>query len=154
MPKAIAVFPNKGKVIFSQISPESRVYIDLDLYNLSPDHLHGFHVHECGDLSEGCQSMCAHFNPYNKLHGGPKDNKFNRHVGDLGNIRTDKNGIAKYRFSDPLISLYPGKCSIIGRGLIIHKDTDDLGLGENEDSLITGNAGKRIACAVIGIKRS
>jgi len=34
--------------------------------------------------------------------------------------------------------------------LVIHADKDDLGLGDNAESLITGNAGKRIACAVIG----
>ena len=73
-----------------------------------------------------------------------------RHVGDLGNIQTDANGEANYDFTDSLIQLRGTKYNIVGRGLIIHADTDDLGLGENEASLKTGNAGKRIACAVIG----
>ena len=42
------------------------------------------------------------------------------------------------------------KTNIIGRGLIIHADEDDCGQGGQPDSLITGHAGKRIACAVIG----
>lgn len=42
------------------------------------------------------------------------------------------------------------KSNIIGRGLIIHADEDDCGLGGQPDSLTTGHAGKRIACAVIG----
>ena len=43
--------------------------------------------------------------------------------------------------------------NIIGRGLVIHEDEDDCGLGvgnKKKESLITGNSGKRIACAVIG----
>jgi Cu-Zn family superoxide dismutase len=52
--------------------------------------------------------------------------------------------------TDSIIKLRGTKSNIIGRGLIIHADTDDLGLGGNEASLKNGNAGKRIACAVIG----
>ena len=48
------------------------------------------------------------------------------------------------------ISLRGTKSNIIGRGLIIHADEDDCGLGGQPDSLVTGHAGKRIACAVIG----
>jgi Cu-Zn family superoxide dismutase len=45
------------------------------------------------------------------------------------------------------------KANIIGRGLIIHADKDDCGQGGNLESLKTGNAGKRIACAVIGYSK-
>jgi Cu-Zn family superoxide dismutase len=47
-----------------------------------------------------------------------------------------------------------GKSNIIGRGLIIHADEDDLGQGTNPASKINGNAGKRIACAIIGISKN
>ena len=52
--------------------------------------------------------------------------------------------------SDDMIKLRGSKANIIGRGLIIHVDPDDYGLGGFPDSLTTGHAGKRIACAVIG----
>lgn len=149
---AIACFNEKvkGTVYFTQSSPDSNVFINVNLSGLRPFHQHGFHIHEFGDLSDGCQSMKGHFNPYGKKHGGPKNDRCCRHVGDLGNIRTDAMGNAKYRFSDPLISLCRTKCNIIGRGLVIHDGTDDLGKGGDKESLITGNAGKRLAGAVIG----
>ena len=37
--------------------------------------------------------------------------------------------------------------------LMIHADIDDLGQGGNELSKITGNAGARLACGVIGISK-
>ena len=124
--------------------------IDIKLKGLNKNGLHGFHIHEAGDLTDKCESMCAHFNPYNKPHGGPGSK--DRHVGDLGNLKTDKNGNVTIVMSDTMIKL-KGKANIIGRGLIIHADEDDLGLGTNTASKINGNAGKRIACAIIGIAK-
>ena len=148
---AIAVFDTKitGVVRFTEY--EHEVIMSVDIKGLKPNSKHGFHVHECGDMTDKCESMCAHFNPYNKNHGGPGDK--DRHVGDLGNLIADKNGRAKYVQRDTMIKLRGTKCNIIGRGLIIHEDEDDLGRGGQKDSLITGHAGKRIACAVIGYAR-
>jgi len=83
-----------------------------------------------------------------KTHGCPGMKE--RHVGDLGNLVTNKNGQAKYTMTNNYIKLRGSKAYILGRGLIIHADPDDCGKGNNPDSLTTGNSGKRIACAIIG----
>ena len=152
---AIAVFDSKkikGIVRFTEDLKNNNVIIDIDIQGLKKNGLHGFHVHECGDMSEQCESMCSHFNPFNNEHGGP-DSKV-RHVGDLGNLKTNEQGIAKYLIHDNMIKLRGTKSNIIGRGLIIHADEDDCGKGDFPDSLTTGHSGKRIACAVIGYART
>ena len=148
---AIAVYTNdiKGYVKFVEVN--NMIRIDVNLTGLKPNSLHGFHVHEAGDLTDKCMSMCSHFNPYKTNHGGP--NSVHRHVGDLGNLKTNLKGEAKYSFYDDIIKLRGYKCNIIGRGLIIHEDPDDCGEGNNDESIVTGNAGKRIGCAVIGYSK-
>lgn len=151
--QAIAVFDGKkikGTVLFTEDS--GVVHVDIHLEGLKKNAKHGFHVHEAGDLSDQCESLCAHFNPYGKTHGCP--GMKTRHVGDLGNIVTDANGCAIYRITDDQIKLRGTKANIIGRGLIIHADEDDCGQGGHATSLTTGNSGKRIACAVIGYAKS
>jgi Cu-Zn family superoxide dismutase len=151
---AIAVFDTKkikGIVRFTEDLKNDCVIMDIEIHGLKKNGLHGFHVHECGDMSEQCESMCAHFNPHKKNHGGPDSKE--RHVGDLGNLQTNNQGIAKYKTQDHMIKLRGTKSNIIGRGLIIHADEDDCGKGNFQDSLSTGHAGKRIACAVIGYAR-
>jgi Cu-Zn family superoxide dismutase len=136
-----------GKIFFSEIK-KSKLKINYEIRGLN-DGKHGFHIHEYGDLTDGCESACSHFNPFGKKHGGPKSNI--RHAGDLGNI-ISKNGVAKGTLIDEILSLdFKNPACIIGRMIIIHEDEDDLGLGDNDESLKTGNAGKRVACGVIGL---
>lgn len=139
----------KGTLFFDQNSPDSPVKVTGEVTGLSQG-LHGFHVHEFGDNTNGCTSAGAHFNPYQKDHGGPGDEV--RHVGDLGNIEAGSSGVAKVDITDKLISL-TGSHSIIGRTLVVHADPDDLGKGGHELSKTTGNAGARSACGVVGIAK-
>lgn len=151
--QAIAVFNDtiKGTVKFTEVNDLKKIKIELNLSGLKPNSFHGFHVHEAGDLTDKCTSMCAHFNPYGLTHGCP--GMKNRHVGDLGNIHTNNKGDVKYMFYDDVIKLRGSKANIIGRGLVIHEDQDDCGQGGQPDSLTTGHAGKRIGCAVIGYSK-
>lgn len=142
----------KGIIEFFENYKNNEVLIKGELRsNKFKNSYHGFHVHEAGDLSEKCKSACAHFNPYNRNHGGP--DSYERHVGDLGNIYFDKKGVAIINMIDSHIKLRGTKSNIIGRSLIIHEDPDDLGMGGHEDSLTTGHAGVRVTCAVIGYSK-
>jgi superoxide dismutase, Cu-Zn family len=144
-------YVNKRKSIHGIIrlkeTNNNKVKIIGTIEGLTPGY-HGFHIHKTGDLSKGCDSLCDHYNPFNCSHGGPKDKI--RHVGDLGNIYANKDGVAKINMTDHLVKL-SGRYSVIGRSLIVHQDKDDLGKGGHNDSLTTGHAGKRIACGIIGI---
>jgi len=134
----------KGVIYFIETS--NGLQINGSISGLSPGR-HGFHVHATGDLSGGCASLGAHFNPYNKSHGAP--NVTERHVGDLGNVVANAAGVAEINFLDKEITL-SGANDIIGRGVIVHQDEDDLGLGGFDDSKSTGHAGARVGCGVIG----
>jgi superoxide dismutase, Cu-Zn family len=50
-------------------------------------------------------------NPFNKTHGAPEDEE--RHVGDLGNFKTDSSGNSQGTVADKLIKLI-GPESVIG----------------------------------------
>ncbi|ODQ80624.1 hypothetical protein BABINDRAFT_160877 [Babjeviella inositovora NRRL Y-12698] len=152
MVKAVAVVRGDAKVAgivtFEQVSENEPTTISWEITGNDPNALRGFHVHEFGDNTNGCTSAGPHFNPFKKNHGAPEDDE--RHVGDLGNITTDSKGVAKGVKQDTYIKLI-GANSILGRTVVVHAGTDDLGKGGHEDSLKTGNAGGRPACGVIGI---
>jgi len=152
--KAVAVFQGTiaGSVQFMEDIDNGVTIIKVYITGLRKG-LYGFHVHESGDLTEGCKSLCAHFNPFNKQHGCP--GKINRHVGDLGNLIVNSDGLADYTFYDDHVKLR-GPANVIGRGLVIHESKDDCGDGTGDrraESLKTGNAGARIACAIIGYSK-
>jgi Cu-Zn family superoxide dismutase len=72
-------------------------------------------------------------------------------VGDLGNIEADASGKAIINLSDEQVTLGEGKGNVVGRAVVVHAGVDDLGLGGDDGSLATGNAGGRVACGVIGL---
>ena len=74
------------------------VKISGDVSNLKPG-LHGFHVHEFGDTTNGCTSAGPHLNLDKCEHGSKDGEKGQRHTGDLGNVTADSDGVAKVRNS-------------------------------------------------------
>ncbi|KAL9115546.1 MAG: hypothetical protein Q9187_007300 [Circinaria calcarea] len=152
MVKAVAVLRGdskvSGTVTLEQSSESSPTTISYDITGNDSDAERGMHIHQFGDNTNGCTSAGPHFNPHSKSHGAPNDSE--RHVGDLGNYKTDSQGNAKGTVTDNLIKLI-GPESVLGRTFVVHSGTDDLGKGGHEQSKLTGNAGARPACGVIGI---
>jgi len=146
MSQAVAVFRSDevvGDVLFSETSRGVTVHAR---FSKVPEGEHGFHIHRAGDLrGEGCSGACDHYHRGRpSQHGGPPSaNSGPRHTGDLGNISGPS-----FEKHYSLTGL--GISDLWGRSLIVHADQDDYGKGEFDDSLITGHAGKRIACAIIG----
>lgn len=151
MEKAIAIFYGpkvKGTVTFTQ-SKNKKVLVTINLKGLPKNKTMGFHIHEYGDERDGCNSLGGHWNPTKKEHGSLVFNTFGHHWGDLcNNISSNSKGNVNFNYNDPLIKL-TGKHNIFGRSVVIHAGKDDLGQGAAKESLITGSAGKRIACGII-----
>ena len=132
----------QGKILFMQ-RPGEPTLIKGRITGLEPGK-HGFHIHEFGDLTDGCDSAGGHYNPDNTDHGDLE----NGHVGDLGNIVAGTDGVADFTIVAKRVDL-TGDRSIVGRSIVIHSGEDDLGKGGDEESLKTGNSGDRVACGVI-----
>jgi Cu/Zn superoxide dismutase len=175
MEKGIAIFSNHGNITLLQTSNDG-LYLMFKLHSFSKNQIHAIHIHEYGDISNGCQSLGGHYNPTNEVHGHLKTPR--RHIGDLfNNFKTDSNGKFEYcfRIDDIHIS------DLYGRSFVIHRYADDYGLQNyhlysnhylielckklkyngfqtreerikklNLESKINGNAGQRIDCAIIG----
>lgn len=140
----------RGVVRFVQPNFDAKTTVEAKFTGLKQNSRHGFHIHEFGDLSQGCTTAGPHFNPFGKTHGDWEGEE--RHVGDLGNLESDENGNANYK-RDVEVSLM-GNYSVIGRSCVVHENQDDLGKGNFEDSKTTGHSGPRIACGIIGMASS
>lgn len=145
-PSAMAVLsPTQGNsahgtVTFVRTSGVALVKVNMT--GFKPNSAHGLHIHESGDCTaRDGSSAGGHFNPTSSAHGGPTG--ASRHSGDLGNIVADSKGeiYASFRIGD--VAFGTGQDSIIGRGLVVHADADDL------KSQPAGNSGARLACGKI-----
>ncbi|UIP07147.1 superoxide dismutase family protein [Erythrobacter sp. SDW2] len=105
---------------------------------------HGFHLHTTGDCTRPeFTSAGGHLNPYGKGHGIMDSD--GAHMGDLPNLTVSAQGTATATFdlrgnrAELLSALFDSD----GTAIVIHADPDD---GTSEPA---GNAGKRVACAVL-----
>lgn len=131
-----------GRIDFTLVDGVLRASGEVS--GLAPGSEHGFHIHEKGDCSAPDGSSAGgHFNPTTSEHGNVSAAV--HHGGDMPNLIADAQGVAKV--DGPVSSnVNAGSgdgADIIGRGLIVHADPDDYATQP------TGNAGARLACAVI-----
>ncbi|MEX2632834.1 MAG: superoxide dismutase family protein [Balneolales bacterium] len=130
-----------GTITFTREGDDVRVQATIE--GLEANGRHGFHIHQYGDCSASDgTSAGGHFTPIDMPHGAPTDQE--RHMGDMGNLDSDQNGVANIDYVDPVIEM-SGNNSILGRGIIVHAGEDDL------TTQPTGDAGGRLGCAVIGV---
>lgn len=129
-----------GNVSFTQTG-NGKVQVDARIAGLKPNAEHGFHVHEVADCSGDGTKTGAHFNPDSHPHNHPAQGA--RHAGAFFNLKTDANGVGVLRQEADTVTLGPGKYSIVGKPIVVHRDADDY------QSQPLGNAGPRIACALI-----
>lgn len=121
-----------------------RVNLRQNPQGISPG-THAIHIHEVGSCEPPFKSAGGHFNPTNKKHGF-LDNQ-GKHAGDLPNIHVTENAPLTVEFLVPQLGLSRGKGSLMdgdGSAIVIHQAADDYRTDP------AGNAGDRVACAIIG----
>lgn len=132
------------------IEDEGGVMITGMVTGLMPNAQHGFHIHEvgnCGDstAADGTITMGGaaggHWNPGAHMHGEPD---MESHLGDLGNLTADENGVANVQITKAGITIGDlSMMDVIGRSVIVHAKRDDL------MSQPTGDAGARWGCGIV-----
>ena len=160
---AVANFDNGqgavGQIFFRQDGCNGNVSLSgtVKLDNGSSNANHGYHIHQYGDVTNGCgpSSTGGHFNPYQSPQGHFSNDWDKREVGQIGQVTCNENGelnVLSLTVSlclgecspmenpeDKLIRLY-GLRSVLGRSLVIHANPEP-------------GPGGRIACATIALTK-
>ena len=110
-----------------------------------PRGVHALHFHETGRCQPPFKSAGGHFNPTQHAHGALDPGGL--HAGDLPNLVVPRSGKLDFEILAGAVSLTGGQGMLFdadGSALVLHARADD------HHTQPTGDAGDRIACAVIG----
>jgi len=125
------------------IEKNGKVSFVAKLAGLEPG-IHAIHIHEKSDCTAADGSSAGgHWNPTFKKHGKWGIGEY--HKGDIGNFTADADGNGTITLTTDEWNMGSGDPTkdILGKGLIVHKGTDDF------VSQPSGNAGARVACSAI-----
>jgi Cu-Zn family superoxide dismutase len=108
---------------------------------------HGIHIHDnpsCDMVDGGAAAAAgAHWNPLDAGHNLPSIDS--RHLGDLGNLTVDANGVGKVELvfaTSKAFYVHDGPYSVVNHAVIFHAAKDD-------GTPPIGNSGGRQGCGVI-----
>lgn len=141
-----------GNATLRELPGGAGVEITIQVQDMTPGP-HGFHIHTNGACAPGPDAAGqtiafgatgGHFDPFmTGKHGRPGQSAHEAHAGEAPNILVGTDRQGSLRFTNPHVTLQPGKTSVMGRALVVHEREDDYA------SNPAGNSGGRIACGVI-----
>jgi Cu-Zn family superoxide dismutase len=130
-----------GTVTLERAPDGNAVLVHVSLFGLESGQ-HGFHVHENGDCSgPDAGAAGGHLNPTGAPHGDPDSPNGQHHLGDLGNLTADDDGIIEDTL-DSSDLLRNGELAVLGRAIVVHANADDL------ESQPSGESGDPVSCGV------
>ncbi|MFN0090663.1 MAG: superoxide dismutase family protein [Acidimicrobiales bacterium] len=160
-----------GRVLFDGRGDHTEVRVRLSgLDRFAVDAFHGFHIHanDVAENGDGCLAkpgeasntwfvaVDGHWKTGDQAHG--------LHLGDMPPLLVNDDGTAEARFTTGRFE----PAQLAGRAVILHAGPDNLGhvpVGDGPNqykpnsetaaalTANTGNAGDRIACGVIALRR-
>lgn len=126
------------------IQTTAGVLVKLSVKGLPPGE-HAFHIHAVGKCEAPFTTAGGHFNPGGKKHGMMAADGL--HAGDMPNLHIPADGALVVEVLNPAVTLEKGKPNSLfgpdGTALVVHAGKDDYKTDP------TGDAGGRIACAVV-----
>jgi len=126
-----------GTATLQEMKDGTLITVDLQL----PEGTHAMHVHENGKCdAPDFKTAGGHFNPTHHKHG--YESAAGYHAGDLPNLYVESTGHVKAEVFSTHLRL-TGKNALSQGAIVIHEKADDYSTDPS------GNAGGRIACAVI-----
>ncbi|HEV2669448.1 MAG TPA: superoxide dismutase family protein [Blastocatellia bacterium] len=137
-----------GEILFFQARQgvPAEVLILARVEGLTPNSVHGFHLHENGTCSPDFAAAGGHYDPGPFGMSNP-DANHPFHMGDMPNLRANDKGVAVFEHVTSRVTIAPGPLSLFdanGSSVIVHLNED-----QGTTGVPGGSGGPRIACGVI-----